>query len=97
MAVSICELNLLFCFFRKWKSGVVETLVNWKENQTQLDSKPIRKVQAIGSEKGCMKGKGGPENSNGLQKFGSQMGEERGYGLVLWRMLWKLPLLMMKL
>ncbi|XP_062176140.1 dehydration-responsive element-binding protein 2A-like [Alnus glutinosa] len=28
-----------------------------------VDTKPIRKVQAIGSKKGCMKGKGGPENS----------------------------------
>jgi EREBP-like factor len=48
--------------------SVVETLAKWKENQTQLDScnvdtKPIRKVQGIGSKKGCMKGKGGPENS----------------------------------
>jgi len=28
-----------------------------------VDTKPIRKVQAIGSKKGCMKGKGGPENT----------------------------------
>jgi EREBP-like factor len=28
-----------------------------------VDSKPIRKIQGIGSKKGCMKGKGGPENS----------------------------------
>jgi EREBP-like factor len=35
----------------------------WKKNQTQLDSKPIHKVQAIGSKKGCINGKGGPQNS----------------------------------
>ncbi|KAE8056252.1 hypothetical protein FH972_013040 [Carpinus fangiana] len=64
--VATCELNLLFCFSRKRKSrssAVDETLAKWKENQIQLDSKPIRKIQGIGSKKGCMKGKGGPENS----------------------------------
>jgi EREBP-like factor len=39
--------------------SVVETLAKWKENQTR----PILKLQAIGLKKGCMKGKGGPENS----------------------------------
>jgi hypothetical protein len=64
--VATCELNLFFCFSRKRKSrsrAVDETLAKWKENQIQLDSKPIRKIQGIGSKKGCMKGKGGPENS----------------------------------
>jgi hypothetical protein len=69
--VATCELNLFFCFSRKRKSrsraegsmSVDETLAKWKENQIQLDSKPIRKIQGIGSKKGCMKGKGGPENS----------------------------------
>lgn len=45
-----------------------DTLAKWKEYNDQLDShneegKPIRKVPAKGSKKGCMKGKGGPENS----------------------------------
>jgi hypothetical protein len=43
--------------------SVDETLAKWKESQIQLDSKPFRKIQGIGSKKGCMKGKGGPENS----------------------------------
>jgi hypothetical protein len=43
--------------------SVDETLAKWKESQIQLDSKPILKIQGIGSKKGCMKGKGGPENS----------------------------------
>ncbi|KAJ1382498.1 DNA-binding domain superfamily [Sesbania bispinosa] len=43
-------------------------LARWKEYNAQLDSsndadKPVRKVPAKGSKKGCMKGKGGPENS----------------------------------
>ncbi|KAF5444237.1 hypothetical protein F2P56_036726 [Juglans regia] len=56
---------------RKSRSGqgglsVAETLAKWKEKNAQLDSrndKSIRKGPAIGSKKGCMKGKGGPENS----------------------------------
>ncbi|KAG6709997.1 dehydration-responsive element-binding protein 2C-like isoform X2 [Carya illinoinensis] len=46
--------------------SVAETLAKWKEKNAQLDSrndKSIRKAPAIGSKKGCMKGKGGPENS----------------------------------
>jgi EREBP-like factor len=43
--------------------SVDETLANGKENRTQLDSKPIRKIQGIGSKRGCMRGKGGPENA----------------------------------
>uniref|UniRef100_A0A2N9JA28 AP2/ERF domain-containing protein n=1 Tax=Fagus sylvatica TaxID=28930 RepID=A0A2N9JA28_FAGSY len=47
---------------------VAETLAKWKEYNAQLESdsdktKPARKVPAKGSKKGCMKGKGGPENS----------------------------------
>jgi len=43
-------------------------LARWQEYNEQLDScnnedKPVRKVPAKGSKKGCMKGKGGPENS----------------------------------
>ncbi|XP_059446378.1 ethylene-responsive transcription factor ERF043-like [Corylus avellana] len=48
---------------RKRKSRFDETLAQWKENQAHLDSKPICKIQAIGSKKGCMRGKGGPQNS----------------------------------
>ncbi|KAM5580786.1 putative dehydration-responsive element-binding protein 2H [Rosa sericea] len=47
---------------------VAETLAKWKEFNDHLESsndgsKPTRKVPAKGSKKGCMKGKGGPENS----------------------------------
>ncbi|MCH88665.1 dehydration-responsive element-binding protein 2C-like [Trifolium medium] len=43
-------------------------LARWKEYNAQLEAcndadKPVRKVAAKGSKKGCMKGKGGPENS----------------------------------
>lgn len=45
-----------------------ETLAKWKEINTKLDAineegKPVRKAPAKGSKKGCMKGKGGPENA----------------------------------
>lgn len=48
--------------------SLAKILAKWKEYNAQLDSsndadKPIRKVPAKGSRKGCMKGKGGPENS----------------------------------
>lgn len=49
--------------------NVAETLAKWKEVNEKLDScvddgrKPVRKVPAKGSKKGCMKGKGGPENA----------------------------------
>lgn len=53
---------------REGSKSVAETLAKWKEYNARLDScsdadKPIRKVPAKGSKKGCMKGKGGPENS----------------------------------
>ncbi|KAI4306884.1 hypothetical protein L6164_030126 [Bauhinia variegata] len=53
---------------RRDGSNVAETLAKWKEYNNQLESstnesKPTRKVPAKGSKKGCMKGKGGPENS----------------------------------
>ncbi|XP_009776426.1 uncharacterized protein LOC107772453 isoform X2 [Nicotiana tabacum] len=37
-------------------------LARWKEQNTSLDS--MRKAPAKGSKKGCMKGKGGPDNQN---------------------------------
>lgn len=48
--------------------SVAEKLAKWKHYNEQLDSekdtnKPVRRVPAKGSKKGCMKGKGGPENS----------------------------------
>lgn len=48
---------------------VAETLARWKEYNDKLQSsnggsKPVRKVQAKGSKKGCMKGKGGPQNTH---------------------------------
>lgn len=62
-------------FTRKRKSrrrdgtkNVAETLAKWKEYNEKMDSlddegKSARKVPAKGSKKGCMKGKGGPENA----------------------------------
>lgn len=49
--------------------NVAETLAKWKEYNSKLVSvdngtKPARKIPAKGSKKGCMKGKGGPDNSN---------------------------------
>lgn len=48
--------------------SLASILERWKEYNEELDSshgedKPVRKVPAKGSKKGCMKGKGGPENS----------------------------------
>ncbi|CAH1445407.1 unnamed protein product [Lactuca virosa] len=53
---------------REGPKGVAETLAKWKEYNKNIDkldekAKPTRKVPAKGSKKGCMKGKGGPENS----------------------------------
>jgi hypothetical protein len=49
--------------------SVAETLAKWEEYNAQLEScnneiKTVRKAPGIGSKKGCMKGKGGPENSS---------------------------------
>ncbi|CAH9139709.1 unnamed protein product [Cuscuta epithymum] len=63
--------SLLMNYTRKRKSrgrrdgskDVAETLAKWKEYNETLDS-TARKVPAKGSKKGCMKGKGGPENSH---------------------------------
>ncbi|XP_027329155.1 dehydration-responsive element-binding protein 2A-like [Abrus precatorius] len=47
--------------------SVAETLAKWKEYNEHLyskdDARPTRKAPAKGSKKGCMKGKGGPQNS----------------------------------
>ncbi|KAE9614979.1 hypothetical protein Lal_00048369 [Lupinus albus] len=48
--------------------SVAETIAKWKEYNMNLESaredcKPRRKAPAKGSKKGCMKGKGGPQNS----------------------------------
>nr|ADV57357.1 putative dehydration responsive element binding protein [Eremosparton songoricum] len=48
--------------------SLADTLARWKEYNARLElsneaEKPVRKVPAKGSKKGCMKGKGGPENS----------------------------------
>ncbi|KAK9289701.1 hypothetical protein L1049_007860 [Liquidambar formosana] len=56
---------------RKRRNGcdsLVETLAKWKKYNNQVDSaedgvKRSQKVPAKGSKKGCMQGKGGPENS----------------------------------
>ncbi|XP_057509967.1 dehydration-responsive element-binding protein 2C-like isoform X1 [Actinidia eriantha] len=54
---------------RDGPNGIVETLAKWKEYNEKLESldnspKPVRRAPAKGSKKGCMKGKGGPQNSN---------------------------------
>ena len=50
---------------RTGPNSVAETLARWKEYNDIIDNrgKPVRKAPAKGSKKGCMKGKGGPENS----------------------------------
>ncbi|KAH7840980.1 hypothetical protein Vadar_024185 [Vaccinium darrowii] len=70
------NLNIPIDYTRKRKSRsrrggpdvVAETLARWKEYNDKLQSsnggsKPVRKVPAKGSKKGCMKGKGGPQNT----------------------------------
>lgn len=55
---------------RKERSpSVADTLAKWKDYNGRLEhlninEKPERKAPAKGSKKGCMKGKGGPENAN---------------------------------
>ncbi|KAJ7950045.1 Dehydration-responsive element-binding protein like [Quillaja saponaria] len=57
---------------RKRRNGcdsVVDTLEKWKKYNSKFDLgkngvKVIRKIPAKGSRKGCMQGKGGPQNSN---------------------------------
>ncbi|XP_030948815.1 putative dehydration-responsive element-binding protein 2H [Quercus lobata] len=45
--------------------SVAETLAKWRDHNAQVESsaKRARKLPAMGSKKGCMKGKGGPENA----------------------------------
>ncbi|XP_022144041.1 dehydration-responsive element-binding protein 2C-like [Momordica charantia] len=57
---------------RKRRNGyvsVVDTLNEWKKLNNQLDlakdgEEEVRRVPAKGSKKGCMRGKGGPQNSD---------------------------------
>ncbi|KAG8380897.1 hypothetical protein BUALT_Bualt06G0064500 [Buddleja alternifolia] len=50
-------------------NSVAETIAKWKDYNTKLEvvdnngNKPVRRAPAKGSKKGCMKGKGGPENA----------------------------------
>nr|ABY19375.1 DRE-binding protein DREB2 [Phyllostachys edulis]ABY19376.1 DRE-binding protein DREB2 [Phyllostachys edulis] len=45
--------------------SIAETIKRWKEqNQKLKEENASRKAPAKGSKKGCMAGKGGPENSN---------------------------------
>ncbi|KAK9742298.1 hypothetical protein RND81_03G162400 [Saponaria officinalis] len=51
--------------------SVADTIAKWKKLNSGLDlgpthvnGKPVRRPPAKGSKKGCMKGKGGPENSS---------------------------------
>ncbi|KAK3229729.1 hypothetical protein Dsin_001610 [Dipteronia sinensis] len=53
---------------RREGSKVEETIAMWKQHNDFLESsgvgnKPVRKAPAKGSKKGCMKGKGGPDNA----------------------------------
>ncbi|XP_062092384.1 dehydration-responsive element-binding protein 2C-like isoform X2 [Humulus lupulus] len=53
---------------RREGTSVADTLAKWKEYNNSIEStndngKPTRRVPAKGSKKGCMKGKGGPDNS----------------------------------
>lgn len=55
---------------REGPQSVAETLARWKQYNQEIDSQkgfasnPTPRVPAKGSKKGCMKGKGGPDNSN---------------------------------
>ncbi|GAB4827648.1 Dehydration-responsive element-binding protein [Ancistrocladus abbreviatus] len=54
---------------KKDKSEAAEILAKWEEHNSKLvlgigDGKQVRKAPAKGSKKGCMKGKGKPENSS---------------------------------
>jgi EREBP-like factor len=53
---------------RREGNSVADTLAKWKEYNSSIEStnddgKPTRRIPAKGSKKGCMKGKGGPDNS----------------------------------
>lgn len=67
--------ELLYLNFRRRKSrsrrngSIAETLAKWKEVNSQLDfsddgENRVGKMPAKGSKKGCMKGKGGPQNAH---------------------------------
>ncbi|CAD5184055.1 unnamed protein product, partial [Musa acuminata subsp. malaccensis] len=46
-------------------NSVAETIARWREHNGQLDADNcVRRAPAKGSKKGCMKGKGGPDNPN---------------------------------
>ncbi|KAL6003075.1 DNA-binding domain in plant proteins such as APETALA2 and EREBP [Asimina triloba] len=52
---------------RSGTNSIEETLAKWKRHNSQLetnDGKVARRVPAKGSKKGCMRGKGGPDNSH---------------------------------
>ncbi|XP_062193572.1 dehydration-responsive element-binding protein 2A-like [Phragmites australis] len=44
--------------------SIAETIKRWKEQNQKLQESSSRKAPAKGSKKGCMAGKGGPENGN---------------------------------
>ncbi|URE43459.1 element-binding protein [Musa troglodytarum] len=46
-------------------NSVAETIARWREHNSQPDADNcVRRAPAKGSKKGCMKGKGGPDNPN---------------------------------
>lgn len=77
MAEESCFMAFEYCrekTSRKRRNGyvsVVDTLNKWKKLNNQLEdlakdgsAEEIRRVPAKGSKKGCMRGKGGPQNSD---------------------------------
>ncbi|KAF9591933.1 hypothetical protein IFM89_010291 [Coptis chinensis] len=69
MAICMMDNNPDCSSFRKKRPrtscNVAETLLKWKEiNSSDNGSTGILKQTAKGSKKGCMRGKGGPENSH---------------------------------
>ncbi|XP_057963322.1 dehydration-responsive element-binding protein 2B-like [Malania oleifera] len=69
MPDNIVQRKKRLCSRRDGSLSVAETIAEWKEYNNQLDfsndeGKTVRKVPAKGSKKGCMRGKGGLENSH---------------------------------
>ncbi|XP_020108413.1 dehydration-responsive element-binding protein 2A-like isoform X1 [Ananas comosus] len=53
---------------REGPNSVLETIKKWKQQNCQEAYRRIKKAPAKGSKKGCMRGKGGPDNSSCLYR-----------------------------